>query len=166
MSEPETKNKNTSSLIMPDWSRLPEELLHLISKNLEDEDYCFDVVHARSVCSSWRSAFPFPSSIIRTSYSLPKFDKFPLESEGLCAVEKVPFFLFRLRAPSTDAAAELLIGGISGDDHMQLPSPIQCSVKIKIPGSAPSLMNTLDCQILPLGISTELLVAILEITEA
>ncbi|KAF3551747.1 hypothetical protein DY000_02006188 [Brassica cretica] len=37
---------------VPDWSLLPEELLHIISKNLDE---CFDVVHARSVCTLWRS---------------------------------------------------------------------------------------------------------------
>ncbi|KAL1221314.1 F-box/kelch-repeat protein [Cardamine amara subsp. amara] len=149
MAEPETKNK-TSSSIMPDWSQLLEELLHLISKLIEN---CFDVVHARSVCSSWRSSFPFPCSLIHTSCSLPKFDKFPLESDGLCTLKKVPLFLFRLRARTTDAA-EFLIGGIGRDeseDHMQLPSSIQCSVKVKIPGSVPTLMNMLDCQIFPLG---------------
>ncbi|WZY69234.1 hypothetical protein YC2023_001474 [Brassica napus] len=37
---------------VPDWSFLPEELLHIISKNLDD---CFDVVHAHSVCTLYRS---------------------------------------------------------------------------------------------------------------
>ncbi|CAN6806708.1 unnamed protein product [Brassica oleracea] len=35
---------------VPEWSLLPEELLQIISKNLDD---CFDVVHARSVCTLW-----------------------------------------------------------------------------------------------------------------
>ncbi|CAH8263419.1 unnamed protein product [Arabidopsis lyrata] len=34
---------------------------------------------------------------------------------------------------------------------MELPSPLECSLKLKIPGSVPTLMNMLDCQILPLG---------------
>ncbi|KAL1207152.1 F-box/kelch-repeat protein [Cardamine amara subsp. amara] len=137
--------------MMPGWSQLPEELLHLISTHLEN---CFDVVHARSVCSSWRSSFPLPSSLLCESYSLPAFADFPHEREGLCTLKKVPLFLFRVRAPPTATAAEFLMGGIGRDeseDHMELLSPLQCSVKVKIPGSDPTLINMLDCQILPLG---------------
>ncbi|XP_010467454.1 PREDICTED: F-box protein SKIP23 [Camelina sativa] len=38
---------------MVDWSTLPKDLLDLISKSLESS---FDLIHFRSVCSSWRSA--------------------------------------------------------------------------------------------------------------
>ncbi|CAN7136851.1 unnamed protein product [Brassica rapa subsp. narinosa] len=86
---------------MPDWSLLPEELLHFISQNVEN---CFDGVHGRSVCTSWRSNIPFPSCLRD-------------ESEHL----------------------------------MELPSPLQCSVKVNIPGNDPALLNVLDCQIFPLG---------------
>lgn len=34
---------------------------------------------------------------------------------------------------------------------MELPSPLQCSVKVNIPGNDPALLNVLDCQIFPLG---------------
>ncbi|XP_010429391.1 PREDICTED: F-box/kelch-repeat protein At1g64840-like [Camelina sativa] len=150
MAEPETKKKTSS--IMPDWSQLPEELLYHISTHLEEEN-CFDVVHARSVCTLWRSAFPFPSSLLRQSYSLPTFP--PSESKELCTYEKFPLFLFRLRAPHANAA-EYFMGGIGRDeseeDHLELlPSPLQCSVKVKIPGSDTTSMNMLDCQILSLG---------------
>ncbi|CAN6998374.1 unnamed protein product [Brassica rapa subsp. trilocularis] len=37
---------------VPDWSLLLEELLHIISKNMDD---CFDVVHAHSVGTLCRS---------------------------------------------------------------------------------------------------------------
>ncbi|KAG7567611.1 F-box domain [Arabidopsis thaliana x Arabidopsis arenosa] len=141
---------------MPDWSQLPVELLHLIPKNLEDEDYCFDVVHARSVFRSWRSLFPFPSYLLRQSYSLPSFADFPLENKDLCTLKKVPLFLFRLRAPPASAAllSKYFLGGIGRDeseDHMELQSPLQCSVKVKIRGSEPTLINILDYQIIPLG---------------
>ncbi|XP_010429463.1 PREDICTED: F-box/kelch-repeat protein At1g64840-like [Camelina sativa] len=140
------------SSMMPDWSQLPEELLPLISKKLED--YCFDVVHARSVSRTWRSVFPFPSCLVRPSYSLPSFADFPLKSKELCTLEKVPLFLFRLRAPDASAALpfEYILGGIGRDDSVELlPSPLQCRVKVKIQGSEPTLMNMLDCQIIPLG---------------
>ncbi|KAG7572347.1 hypothetical protein ISN44_As09g007180 [Arabidopsis suecica] len=151
MEQPAPK-KHTFS--MPDWSLLPEELLHLISKHLED--YCFDVVHARSVCTSWRSSFPFPSSLLRPSYSLPSFAKFPRKSKGFCTIKKVPLFLFRVRVPAAAAASpsEFFVGGIGQDDsedRMEIPSPLQCSVRVKSPGSVPTLMNMLDCQILSLG---------------
>ena len=71
-----TKNKSSSysyssstSSMLPDWSLLPEELLQIVTKNVEN---CFDVVHARSVCNSWQSTFPFPSCLLRPSYSLPQ----------------------------------------------------------------------------------------------
>ncbi|CAH8263657.1 unnamed protein product [Arabidopsis lyrata] len=137
------------TLSMPDWSLLPEDLLQLISKHLED--YCFDVVHARSVCSSWRSSFPFPSSL----YAQVTL-KFPRKSKGFCTIKKVPLFLFRVQAPAAAAASpsEFLLGGInqvSSEDRIELPSPLQCSLNVKIPGSVPTLMNMLDCQIIPLG---------------
>ncbi|CAA7047920.1 unnamed protein product [Microthlaspi erraticum] len=43
------KMTSPSSWMILDWTQLPEELLQVISENL---DNCFDVVHARSVCSS------------------------------------------------------------------------------------------------------------------
>ncbi|KAG7585756.1 F-box-like domain superfamily [Arabidopsis thaliana x Arabidopsis arenosa] len=139
--------------MMPNWSQLPEELLNLISKNL---DNCFDVIHARSVCRSWRSAFPFPSCLLSLRYYLPTFAKFPSLSKDLCTLKKIQVFLFRVRNPAAVAASisEYFLGGIDQDnsnDHMELPSPLQCSVKVKIPQSDPILVNMLDYQILPLG---------------
>uniref|UniRef100_A0A0D3C1W2 F-box domain-containing protein n=1 Tax=Brassica oleracea var. oleracea TaxID=109376 RepID=A0A0D3C1W2_BRAOL len=63
-------SENTVSVVL-DWSLLPEELLHVISKNLED---CFDVVHARAFYTLWRSILPFPSYLSRPSYALPTLD--------------------------------------------------------------------------------------------
>ncbi|XP_013637583.1 PREDICTED: F-box/kelch-repeat protein At1g64840-like isoform X1 [Brassica oleracea var. oleracea] len=142
------------SSMMPDWSLLPEELLHFISQNVEN---CFDGVHARSVCTSWRSNIPFPSCLLRTSYSLPTFAQFPLENKGSCTLEKIPLFLFRVKSPPPAAATspcEYFLGGIRRDESehlMELPSPLQCSVKVNIPGNDPALLNVLDCQIFPLG---------------
>ncbi|EOA28759.1 hypothetical protein CARUB_v10024991mg [Capsella rubella] len=142
-----------SSPTPPDWSQLPEELLHLISKNLDN--YCFDVVHARSVCHSWRSSIPFPSFLLRPSYSLPSIAEFPCKSKEMRTLEKIPLFLFRVLAPAAASPSEYFLGKIGrdeSDEHMELlPSPLQCSVKVKIPGSDPTLMNMLDCQILSLG---------------
>ncbi|ESQ46472.1 hypothetical protein EUTSA_v10000675mg, partial [Eutrema salsugineum] len=149
--QPATKEHTLS---IPDWSLLPEELLHIISEKLEDS---FDVIHARSVCRPWRSSFPFPSCLLRTSYSFPSFAQFPRKRKGLCTLEKFPMFLFRVRSPADALPSEFFVGGISpdksddDDDGIELPSPIQCSVKVKIGESDPTLMNILDCQILPLG---------------
>ncbi|XP_020884026.1 F-box/kelch-repeat protein At1g64840 [Arabidopsis lyrata subsp. lyrata] len=152
-SQPSLSVTKEHTLSMPDWSLLPKELLYLISKNLEDEDYCFDVVHARSVCTSWRSTFPFPCCLLRPSYSLPSFADFPSESKDLCTLEKIPLFLFRVKTPATSPSMYYLgdIGRDNSEDHMKHPSPLQCSVRMKIPGSDPTLMNMLDCQILSLG---------------
>uniref|UniRef100_M0ZMJ4 F-box family protein n=1 Tax=Solanum tuberosum TaxID=4113 RepID=M0ZMJ4_SOLTU len=51
----EKKTKNIYS--WPIWADLPEELLVKISKCLK---YSFQVGHFRAVCTSWRSAVPFP----------------------------------------------------------------------------------------------------------
>ncbi|KAG7567610.1 hypothetical protein ISN45_Aa04g004640 [Arabidopsis thaliana x Arabidopsis arenosa] len=143
------KKTSSSSSKLPEWSLLPEELLQIVSKNVEN---CFDVVHARSVCNSWRSLFTFPSCLLRPSYSLPSFDEFTLESKDLCTLEKVPLFVFRVKTPAASTSPfEYFLGGIGRDDHMDRPSPIQCSVKVEIPGYDPTLMNMLDCQILSLG---------------
>ncbi|KAG7567628.1 hypothetical protein ISN45_Aa04g004830 [Arabidopsis thaliana x Arabidopsis arenosa] len=83
--------------------------------------------------------------------------KFPRKSKSFCTLKKVPLFLFRVRALATAAASpsEFFLEEAPYDkskDHMELlPSPLQCSVRVKIPGSEPTLMNMLDCQILPLG---------------
>ncbi|EOA28645.1 hypothetical protein CARUB_v10024867mg [Capsella rubella] len=114
------------SSVMPDWSQPPEELLQLISQKLELEDYCFDVVHARSVCRLWRTLFPFPSCLLRPSYSLPSFVDFSLENKDLCTLEKVPLFLFRVQAPAA-LPSEYILGGIrraESKDRMELPSPL------------------------------------------
>ncbi|KAJ0250290.1 hypothetical protein HA466_0144530 [Hirschfeldia incana] len=135
-----------------DWSLLPEELLHIISSKLEN---CFDFIHARSVCRPWRSIFPFPSSsLLRTRYSLPSFDKFPRKGRGFCTLEKFPVFLFRLRSPDDSSSpSEFFVGGIRPEDHhVKSPSPVQCSVKVNIsPDAPPTFLNVADCQVIPLG---------------
>ncbi|CAA7033001.1 unnamed protein product [Microthlaspi erraticum] len=148
MAQPATKEETILS--MADWSLLPEDLLHVISRHLEN---CFDAIHARSVCSSWRSVFPFPSCLLTSSYSLPSPFSYLLgKSIGLCTLEKCPIFLFRVRSP-TASPCEIFLGGIHREEyHMEeLPSPIQCSVKVRFKESDPTLMNMLDCQIFPLG---------------
>ncbi|CAA7032987.1 unnamed protein product [Microthlaspi erraticum] len=155
MAEPATNNKTSpSSLMIPDWTQLPEELLEFLTEKL---DSCFDVVHARSVCRAWRSTMPFPCSLLRPSYSLPML---PNKNVGLCSLEKVPLVFFRVPTRDGDdgdtaSASVYFIGGISRDDsadYKDLPSPLQCSMTVKIPGeSEPTLMNILDCQMLSLG---------------
>ncbi|CAH8367115.1 unnamed protein product [Eruca vesicaria subsp. sativa] len=150
MTESATKNMtSSSSSVTSDWSLLPEELLQIISEKVED---CFDIIHARSVCSSWRSTFPVPCILSRERYSLPSFANFPNESKDLCTFEKIPLFLFTVQTPPPASASDYFLGGIGLDeDQTQLSSPIQCSLKVKIPGSDPTLVNLRDCQILPLG---------------
>ncbi|CAF2279748.1 unnamed protein product [Brassica napus] len=153
MSEPPSEKKaslslSSSSSMVPDWTQLPEELLHIITEKLE---HCFNVIHARSVCTSWRSTFPFPHSLLRPSYSLPAFGDFPYVSKGLCTLEKVPLFLFRVQTPAA-SPSEYFLGGVGRDecvDHMELQYPIQFSVKI--PGSEPTVLNIRNSQVFPLG---------------
>ncbi|KAJ4902891.1 F-box/kelch-repeat protein [Raphanus sativus] len=136
---------------MLDWSVLPEDLLNIVSKNVED---CFDIVHARSVCNFWRSTLSFPCVLRRPSYSLPSFANFPSESKHLCTLEKIPLFLFRVQTPPRASASDYFLGGIGRDESenlIELPYPLQCSLKVKIQGSDPTWMKTSHCQVLPLG---------------
>lgn len=61
-------------------------------------------------------------------------------------------FLFKIHNP-TSSVSEYLLGGIVRDepgDHVeQPPSPLQCSVNLKMPYT--NLINVLECQILYLG---------------
>ncbi|KAG2308252.1 hypothetical protein Bca52824_028000 [Brassica carinata] len=146
MAEPLPTEKKASS--MPDWPQLPEELLHIITEKLEN---CFNVIHARSVCSSWRSTFPFPHSLLRPCYSLPAFGDFPYVSKGSCTLVKVPLFLFRVQTPAA-SPSEYLLGGIGRDesvDHMEFQYPIQFSVKI--PGSELTVLKIHNSQVFALG---------------
>ncbi|CAA7033098.1 unnamed protein product [Microthlaspi erraticum] len=150
------KRTSASSSMMPDWTKLPEELFEVISEKLNN---CFDVVHARSVCSLWRSTMPFPCSLLRPSYSLPSFTEVPHESKGFCTIKKIPLFFFIVRptlAAGDSPSESYFYGGIGrrdeSEDHMEMiPSPLQCSVKVTIGESEATLMNMLDCEILPLG---------------
>ncbi|KAL0741172.1 hypothetical protein Bca4012_082685 [Brassica carinata] len=127
-----SSREHTSS----DWSDLPEELLRIISAKVEDP---FDLILARSVCRPWRSIFPFPSSTLRTTYSLPSFDKFPRRGRGgLCTLEKFPVFLFRVRTHEDTLPSQFFVGGVG-------------PVNMKIQGSNPTLINIADSQIIPLG---------------
>ncbi|ESQ46455.1 hypothetical protein EUTSA_v10000192mg [Eutrema salsugineum] len=160
MAEPSTK-KN-----MTDWTQLPEELLQMIIEKLNN---CFDVVNARSVCSSWRSLFPFPSCLLIQSYSLPTY---PIEKQGLCSLEKIPLILFRVPT-AVESVSEYFVGGICRDesgDYMEFPSPLQCTLRVKLARSDSALqlagaglmwkkildcestwMNTRGCQIINMG---------------
>ncbi|CAA7032984.1 unnamed protein product [Microthlaspi erraticum] len=130
-------------MMLTDWTQLPEELLQVITEKLEN---CFDVVHARSVCSSWRSALPFPCCLLSPIYSLPTFNKDTLENKGLWTLKKIPVFLFRVRtlAPAA-SASEYFMGGIVQDESENQtelpPRPLQCSVKLKFGESFPTLTN-------------------------
>jgi hypothetical protein len=44
---------NVASMAVVDWSKLPTELLNLISQQIYEE---VDLIHFRSVCSTWRSS--------------------------------------------------------------------------------------------------------------
>ncbi|CAF2090065.1 unnamed protein product [Brassica rapa] len=140
MAEPATEEKK----MIPDWTKLPEELLQIITHKMN----CFDVVHARSVSTLWRSAFPYPASLLRSSYSLPTY---PVEKDGLCSLHKIPLVLV-----IDESACEFFMGLVGRDesaDYMEeVPSPLQCSLRVKMRKSDPTiLMNVIGSQIVSLG---------------
>ncbi|CAH8363736.1 unnamed protein product [Eruca vesicaria subsp. sativa] len=146
MSEPARKKKNPSMTI-PDWTLLPGELLHVISTKLHN---CFDVLHARSVCTSWRSSFPFPEHrLTRPTHSLPSFAEFPYESDDFCTLEKVPIFLFRAKTRPI-LPSLYFIGGVIKDEQNSSQTQ-SCSLKVKVHERVLDVANILDFQIFPLG---------------
>lgn len=144
MAEPVTKEK----MMIPDWTKLPEELFQTIT----DKMNCFDVVHARSVSTLWRSTFPYPASLLRSSYSLPTY---PVEKDGLCSLEKIPFVLVIVPTPTGDeSASEFFMGLVGRDeaaDYMEAPSPLQCSLRMKMKKSDPKWINVIGSQTLSLS---------------
>ncbi|CAH8342864.1 unnamed protein product [Eruca vesicaria subsp. sativa] len=146
MAKPAGKDKK----MIPDWTKLHKELLQIISGKMN----CFDVVHARSVSTLWRSTFSFPPSLLCSSYSLPTY---PVEKQGLCSLQKIPFVLVIVPALTDDvdeSSSECFMGLVGRDesaDYMEVPSPLQCSLRVKMAKSDPTLMNMIGSQILSLG---------------
>ncbi|CDY47459.1 BnaA09g08680D [Brassica napus] len=99
---------------MADWSLLPKDLLELISGRSQT---CFEIVHFRSVCSSWRSAIPRPSYRLGLGLNslLPVFNHRPGFEQ--CILKRIAVFLFRFQTPfGTDY---LLIGVSEGESGEQ-----------------------------------------------
>ncbi|KAK2391822.1 F-box protein SKIP23 [Trifolium repens] len=87
---------------MADWSKLPEELLQLISEKLNCEFY---QLRFRSVCSSWRSSsitknhllnlpskFPYPSYLIEFhyGYNYNKIPTYPISKRIIFLINPPP----------------------------------------------------------------------------
>ncbi|XP_009112500.1 putative F-box protein At2g16290 [Brassica rapa] len=132
---------------MADWSLLPKDLLELISGRSQT---CFEIVHFRSVCSSWRSAIPRPSyrlglglnSLLTVFNHEPRF-----ESHTQCILKRIAVFLFRFQTPfGTDFLLIEVTDGKSGEQILM--SPFQNSAwRYK----DVTTLNTLNSQIIPLG---------------
>ncbi|CAF2038151.1 unnamed protein product [Brassica rapa] len=132
---------------MADWSLLPKDLLELISGRSQT---CFEIVHFRSVCSSWRSAIPRPSyrlglglnSLLTVFNHEPRF-----ESHTQCILKRIAVFLFRFQTPfGTDFLLIEVTDGESGEQILM--SPFQNSAwRYK----DVTTLNTLNSQIIPLG---------------
>ncbi|KAF2574791.1 hypothetical protein F2Q70_00000904 [Brassica cretica] len=79
---------------------------------------CFEIVHFRSVCSSWRSAIPRPSYRLGLGLNslLPVFNHKPWFKQ--CILKRIAVFLFRFQTPfGTDY---LLIGVSEGESGEQV----------------------------------------------
>ncbi|KAF3568551.1 hypothetical protein DY000_02011929 [Brassica cretica] len=131
---------------MADWSLLPKDLLELISGRSQT---CFEIVHFRSVCSSWRSAIPRPSYRLGLGLNslLPVFNHKPWFKQ--CILKRIAVFLFRFQTPfGTDY---LLIGvseGESGEQVLMCPFH-DGSWRYK----DVTTLNTLSSQIIFMGFS-------------
>ncbi|KAF3502662.1 hypothetical protein F2Q69_00040414 [Brassica cretica] len=131
---------------MADWSLLSKDLLELISGRSQT---CFEIVHFRSVCSSWRSAIPRPSYRLGLGLNslLPVFNHKPWFKQ--CILKRIAVFLFRFQTPfGTDY---LLIGvseGESGEQVLMCPFH-DGSWRYK----DVTTLNTLSSQIIFMGFS-------------
>lgn len=132
---------------MADWSLLPKDLLELISGRSQT---CFEIVHFRSVCSSWRSAIPRPSYRIGLGLNslLPVFNHKPrFEGHMQCILKKIPVFLFRFQTPfGTDFLLIEVTDGESGEQILMCPFQNSAWRYKDV-----TTLNTLNCQIIPLG---------------
>ncbi|XP_058752459.1 F-box protein SKIP23-like [Vicia villosa] len=71
------------------WADLPKEILNLISKQIENE---LDLVHFRSVCSSWRSSsIPIPPNILFKFPLISYSDRPELLSDIINGENNTPF---------------------------------------------------------------------------
>ncbi|KAK2386316.1 F-box protein SKIP23 [Trifolium repens] len=78
-----------------EWSELPKELLNLISERIDNE---IDLIHFRSVCSSWRSSSSIPNHRINTlPFKLPLLGYYGDNkvSDPLCYLSKRIIFLIK-----------------------------------------------------------------------
>ncbi|KAF3502665.1 hypothetical protein F2Q69_00040410 [Brassica cretica] len=146
VSEGESGEQLFPYLTMADWSLLPKDLLELISGRSQT---CFEIVHFRSVCSSWRSAIPRPSYRLGLGLNslLPVFNHKPWFKQ--CILKRIAVFLFRFQTPfGTDY---LLIGvseGESGEQVLMCPFH-DGSWRYK----DVTTLNTLSSQIIFMGFS-------------
>ncbi|CAN6863701.1 unnamed protein product [Brassica oleracea] len=132
---------------MADWSLLHKDLLERINGCFET---CFEIVHFRSVCSSWRSAISLPSYKLGLGVSclLPAFNHDPrFEVDTQCMLEKIPVFLLRFQTPF--GIDYMLVGTSERKSGKQkLLSPF---TDYGLASKSGIILNTLSCQIIPLG---------------
>ncbi|GMI73362.1 SKP1/ASK-Interacting protein 23, F-box/DUF295 Ancestral 11 [Hibiscus trionum] len=138
---------------MADWTKLPSELLDLISKRLHSS---FDVNRFRSVCSTWRSTVTS-----RKRHRLaPRFPVLP--DEGDMANTSYGFSLskriiFLLRLPNSDTETDrstswvIKIEEDGPNNRVQLLNPLSRSRFDSLPENFPKLFNLLEFSIVELG---------------
>lgn len=131
---------------MADWSLLPKDILELIAGRFKT---CFEIVHLRSVCSSWWCALPPKISLgsLGKRSLLPIFNDNPrFEGDEHCILKKIPVFLLRFETPFGN---DYLLAAMSEkkSGKQRLLSPLENTYKYKYGVT----LNTLSSQIIPLG---------------
>lgn len=109
---------------MADWSLLPKDILELIAGRFET---CFEIVHLRSVCSSWWSALPPQIYLSRLGKltGITTFNHEPrFEGDEPCTLEKIQVFVLRFETPFGD---DYLLAGMSENKYggQSLFSPLE-----------------------------------------
>ncbi|KEH34029.1 F-box SKIP23-like protein [Medicago truncatula] len=83
------QHPSATPLMAPDWSKLPKDLLQLISEKLDSELY---QLRFRSVCSSWHSSIPkkplldLPSNFPFPSNNTSNTNTFPLSKRSILLI--------------------------------------------------------------------------------
>ncbi|XVF68001.1 hypothetical protein PTKIN_Ptkin10aG0167500 [Pterospermum kingtungense] len=139
---------------MADWTQLPGDLLHLISKRLHSP---LDVVRFRSVCSTWRSLITFPGlhRLAPSFLFIPANDGPWKKSSDYFTLSKRIVFL--IGSSKASIQTEPSTPWIIKIEHVRVPTmirflnPLSKSVYDSFPYNFPKGFNSLDFRVLQLG---------------
>ncbi|KAH6768661.1 hypothetical protein C2S51_013997 [Perilla frutescens var. frutescens] len=129
---------------MVDWSTLPAELLHLICQHLPTST---DLLRFRSVCATWRAAYPPPPSSVA---------RFPILPNSGISDTSWGFYLskrtiYSLQSPLPDHSSWIIKLDRDNPARMHLLNPLDRSQFNPLPSGFPNRFSFLDIRVTELG---------------